>query len=240
MFDNIHMQTRLTLAATGLLLNLITSQSLRAQGANADLATEVAAVRAELDRSANGLQSYVWVEHTEVKVNGDLRSSTDFSINFNKDGNLVRTPLHSKVADNGNPVSRRGSQRRKAEKNDYIQRAVNTIQDYAPPKAEKIDYMLRSGQASLEPGENGASAMRFKEYLQPGDSMVFTYDPVTKVLRKVTVSTTLGGNKEDPVTLVALFEPLPDGVNHMTSATVRAAKKKVEVQRTNSEYTKLY
>jgi hypothetical protein len=240
MFDDRYMQTRLTLAATLLLFNLITPQGLRAQATNADLATEVAAVRSELDRSANGLRPYVWVEHTEVRVNGDLRSSTDFSLNFDKDGYVVRTPLHAKLADNGNAVSKRGSQRRKAEKNDYIERAVSTIQDYVPPKQDKIDYMLRSGQASLEPGENGASAMRFKEYFQPGDSMVFTYDPMTKVLRKVSVSTTLGGNKEDPVTLVALFEPLPDGVNHMTSATVRAAKKKVEVKRTNGDYSKLY
>jgi hypothetical protein len=234
------MHTRLTLAATGLLFNFMTLQGLRAQAANADLATEVAAVRSELGRSANGLQPYVWVEHTEVRVDGDLRSSTDFSLNCDKDGNVVRTPLHAKLADNGNNVSNRVSQRRKAEKNDYIQRAVNVIQNYAPPKPDRIDYMLRSGQALLEPGENGSSAMRFNGYSQRGDSMVFTYDPITKVLHKVTVSTTLGGNKEDPVTLVAIFEPLQDGVNHMTSATVLAAKKKVEVKRTNGDYKKLY
>jgi hypothetical protein len=233
------MQTRLTLAAAGLLFTFMIPQGLRAQAANADLATEVAAVRSELVRSTNGLQPYTWVEHTEVRVDGDLRSSTDFSLHFDKDGYVVRRPLDAKLADNGNGNSYRLSKRRKAEKSDYIQRAVSRISNYAPPKPDQLDFLLRSGQASLEPGENGESAMRFKEYFEQGDSMVFTYDPSTKVLRKVTVSTTLG-NKKDPVTLVAIFEPLQDGVSHMTSATLLATRKKVEVKRTNAHYTKLY
>jgi hypothetical protein len=243
------MQTRLTLAAAGLLFTFMSSQAVRgqavrgqalhAQAANADLATEVAAVRSELARSSSGLLPYTWVEHTEVRVDGDLRSSTDLSIHFDRDGYVVRTPLSANPADNGNGISKRVSQRKKSEKNDYIERAVTLIQEYAPPKPDQIDHMLRSGQASLERGENGASAMRFAGYFQREDSMVFTYDPSTKVLRQVTVATTLGDDKKEPVTLVALFEPLPDGVNHMTSATLRATKKKVEVKRTNVDYRKL-
>lgn len=58
------MQTRLTLAAAGLLFTFMTPQALHAQAANADLATEVAAVRSELARSSSGLRRYTWVEHT--------------------------------------------------------------------------------------------------------------------------------------------------------------------------------
>ena len=233
------MQIRLTLAAASLLSTFSAQQGLRAQAAPADLAAEVAAVRAALARSYDGLLPYTWVEHTEVLVKGDLKSSTDLNCNFDKDGYIVKTPLNTgTAADDGSATSKRPRQRKKADQNDYIERALSMIHQYVPPKPDQIDHMLRSGQASLEPGETGASAMRFKEYFQTGDSMVFTYDPATKALLKVTVASTLGGPK-DPVTLVAIFQPLTDGVNHMTSATLVAKAKKVEVERTNVDYRKL-
>ena len=120
----------------------------------------------------------------------------------------------------------------------YIERAISMIQQYVPPKPAQIDAMLQRGQASLEPGENGMAQMRFKEYFQTGDSMVFTYDPKTKVLVKVTVASTIGGPK-DPVTLEADFQRLPDGVNHLATATLKAKAKKVEIRRTHLEYRKV-
>ena len=177
------MQIRTTLPAAGLLLALA-SQLLHAQGANPNLAAEVAAVRAALARSYNGLQPYTWVEHTEVLVKGDVKSSTDLNCNFDKDGYVVKTPLNTAKQEASDPssVSKRPRVRKKAEQEDYIERAISMIQQYVPPKPAQIDAMLQRGQASLEPGENGMSQMRFKEYFQTGDSMVFTYHPKTKEL----------------------------------------------------------
>jgi hypothetical protein len=67
---------------------------------------------------------------------------------------------------------------------------------------------------------------------------VFTYDSASKALLRATVASTLGGPK-DPVTLEAVFETLPGGVNHLSSAVLTAKKKKVVVKRQNVDYRKM-
>jgi hypothetical protein len=98
--------------------------------------------------------------------------------------------------------------------------------------------MLSRGDASLEKSEPGNFHIRFRDYHQRGDSMTFTYDPVSKALLRVTVLSTLGGSPKDPVIMEAVFETLPDGVNHLASTTVTAKSKKVEVKTRNVSYTK--
>ena len=68
--------------------------------------------------------------------------------------------------------------------------------------------------------------------------MVFTYDSVSKVLLRVNVVSSLGSPK-DPVTLEAVFETLPDGVNHISSATLNASSRKVQVRARNVMYQKI-
>jgi hypothetical protein len=128
--------------------------------------------------------------------------------------------------------------RRKADLQDYIQRTISLIAYYVPPKPEQLDAMLSRGDASQELSEPGKSRIRFRDYHQRGDSMTFTYDPTSKALLSVTVLSTLGGSPKDPVTLEAVFETLPDGVNHLASTTVIAKAKKIEVKTRNVSYAK--
>ena len=77
-----------------------------------------------------------------------------------------------------------------------------------------------------------------KDYFQTGDSVVFTYDPKSKVLLQVNVFSDLA-NPKDPVTMEAVFETLPDGVNHLASTTLNAPAKKVQIKTRNMLYEKL-
>ena len=85
---------------------------------------------------------------------------------------------------------------------------------------------------------DGKSEIRFKPYYKQGDSLVLTYDPVSKLPLGGTIISDLGSPK-DPVTVEAVFETLPDGVNHLVSATLNAKAKNVQVKATNSNYQKL-
>ena len=90
----------------------------------------------------------------------------------------------------------------------------------------------------MEPASGGASSVRMTHYYQDGDSVVFTYEPDSKRLLRVLVSSNIVGNK-DSITLEATFELLPGKVNHLSSAVLKAPPKKVQVHVKNIDYRKL-
>jgi hypothetical protein len=201
--------------------------------------SEVTAVRAVLSLNGAALRNYTWTEHTEVRVKGDVKSSSDVSCRYDSAGELTKTPVHPADAkDPSSVVSKRYVVRKKANMEDYIQRAINRIQNYAPPDPEQINHLVEVGRASLTPSEGDKSEIRFTKYFETGDSVIFTYESVSKVLLRVRVASTLG-NPKDPVTLEAVFEKLPDGVNHLSSATLNAKSKNVQVIRRNIQYEKV-
>ena len=209
-----------------------------AQSVDPKVVREVTAVRDNVARNKLALGQYTWTEHTEVRVKGDLKASNDFLCRYDVSGKVTRTPVgKGKEQEDASAISKRHRVRKKAEQQDYIERAVNMINTYVPLDPEQMRYLLQDGRASLGPPEGGKSTIRLKDYFQSGDSLVFTYDPASKTLLKATVASTLGSPK-DPVSLEAVFETLPDGVTHLASATVNATAKKVEVIRRNSMYQK--
>ena len=209
-----------------------------AQSVDSTLNREVMAVRAEVARSKQALRQYTWTEHTEVRAKGDLKASTDFLCQYDDSGKVIRTPVgQGKEDEAASGVSKRYRVRKKADMQDYIERAVGMINTYVPLDPDQVGYLLRDGRASLGPPESGKSTIRLKDYFQRGDYLVFAYDPASKALLKATVVSTLGTPK-DPVSLEAVFETLPNGVTHLATATVNATAKKVEVITRNTNYQK--
>ena len=220
---------------------LLLAAILPAQPADPKLALEVAAVRAHVARSNDALRQYTWTEHTEVSVGGDVKSSTALICRYDESGALTKTPVGDSKDDQKKPpsaVSKRHTVRKKADLQDYIDRSISRVRVYVPPKPETMQYLLQSGQVSLGQSEPSKWELRFTHYHEPGDLLVFTYDTVSKVLLRVNVKSTLGSPK-DPVTLVALFEPLPDGINHAASAVLIAKKKNIQVKVWNDNYQKV-
>lgn len=231
------MRTRLS---TGLLLiGLLPLDRAGAQNVDPKLMTEALAVREEIARSLAALRQYTWIENTEVLVKGKLKSSSSLRCRYDGFGELKKTPVAEGNAQNDpNALSKRPMVRKKADMDDYVERAVSMIHRYVPPKPDQIQYLLGHGGAALGQAGAGKAEIRFKGYLQEADSLVFTYDPVSRTLLKITVTSTLGSPK-DPVTMEALFESLPDGVNHLATATLNAPAKKVQVKTRNVMYQKL-
>ena len=212
---------------------------LRAQGADMTVLREATLVRAEIARSTAALRQYGWTEQTEVLVGGSLKSLDTFTCRYDADGKLLRTVLdNSKQIEAGRATSNRPTNRSKADLRDYIERSVSRIHEYAPPKPELIDHVLHNGQVSFGQSTDGKSEIRFSRYYVDGDSYVFTYDPQSKLLLRANVWSSLGSSK-DPVTMEAVFETLPDGVTHISSAVLTAKKKSVLVRMRNLDYHKV-
>ena len=221
-----------------LLCGLSTVRPIAAQNVDPNLVREVTAVRAGLSHSLDELMKYTWVEQTDVLVDGKLKSSTSASCGYDRDGKILRTPLNDHDKATSRQTSNRLMVRSKGEMQDYIERAISRIRDYAPLNPQVIDHLVNSGQASMGPSSGGASEVRMTHYYQDGDSLVFTYESGSKRLVRVVVSSNLSG-KKDPVTLEAIFELLPDNVNHLASATLKAPSKKIQVNVKNLDYRKL-
>ena len=229
---------RLQSLAAILFCGLRTLCPVAAQGVDPTVVREVMAVRDEVARSKQALRQYTWTEHTEVRVKGDLKASNDFVCHYDDSGKVVRTPIgKGKEEEDASAISKRHRVRKKADMQDYIERSVGMINTYVPLDPEQMRHLLQDGRASLGPPEAGKSTIRFKDYFQSGDYLIFDYDPASKALLKATVVSTLGSPK-DPVSLEAVFETLPDGVTHLATATVNATAKKVQVITRNSTYQK--
>jgi len=211
---------------------------LPAQNADPNLVREVAAVRAELARSSNELLKYTWVEQTDVLVDGKLRSSDSASCGYDREGRILRTPLQDNRKTGSKQTSNRPLVRSKGEMKDYIERAISRIRDYAPPNPKVIDHLVNTGQAVMEPSSGGTSSVRMTHYYQDGDSVLFTYEAASKRMVRAQVLSNIVGNK-DPLTLDVVFELLPGNVVHMSSATLKASSKKVQVNVKNIDYKKL-
>jgi hypothetical protein len=232
-------ETRMRMRLVAGLLLSLSLQTIAARAVDTNLMREVEAVRAEMARSNAALREYTWTEHTEVIVGGNLKSATATICRYDLSGELTKTPLgtdNGKRAPSG--VSKRPMVRKKADMQDYVERAVTRIHEYVPPKPEQIDFLLRNGDAAFAQSEAGKSELRFKNYFERGDALVFTYDPVTKRLLRASVISTLGSPK-DPISLEVAFETLPDGVNHVTSATLNAKRRNVQVKTRNVSYQKV-
>ena len=210
-----------------------------AEDADPNLVVEVAAVRAEVDRNSVALREYSWVEHTEVLKKGDLQASTEFLCRYDSSGAVTRQPTGvGKEQKEASGISKRHKVRKKADMQDYVERAVGMINNYIPPKPELMLTVLEDNNASLAKVDAGRFEIRFKNYFQRGDALAFTYNTATKRLLEANIESTLGSPK-DPVTLHAVFETLPDGVNHLATATVNANAKKVQVKLRNDQYQKV-
>jgi hypothetical protein len=229
----------MSLATNLLLWGLWSPYGVLAQQVHPDLIREVSAVRAELARNNADLRQYAWTALTEVFVKKDLKSSGEYRCRYDRNGQLTRTLLGTgKQMETANAVSKRPKVRSKAEMQDYIERAISRIYRYVPPDPDQIDSLLRSGNASLGRSTGTTSEVRFMNYFEKGDTLIFTYDSVSKTLLRANITSSLGSPK-DPVTLEAVFEKLPEGVNHISSATLNASAKKVQVKVRNTSYEKL-
>ena len=220
------------------LLGMWLSWPIPAQNVDPNLQREVTAVRAELLRSYNELLKYIWTEQTEVLVKGNLKSSNSLRCGYDREGKIIRTPLGpEQEKPTSKQTSNRPLVRSKGEMQDYIERAISRIREYAPPNPAVIDHLVTSGQASLGPSSGATAEVRMTHYFQAGDSMVFTYETASKRLLRVIASSDLG--RKDPVTLEAVFELLPGNVNHLATATLKAPSRKVQVNVKNIDYKKL-
>lgn len=228
------MKRTLILSAT--VLALTVHQEARAQQALQDA---FAMVKDHVAKNQAALRQYVWTEQTNVLLNGEVKKTTYYRCQYGPDGAVQKTVIDSSPP----PAEKRGLrgrvvEKKKEELTDYMDLAVSLIKQYVPPNPTQMEAAFQGGSGSIGLAGPGTLQLQFKNYVKPGDSLVFTYDTAAKKLIRIVVNSYISDQK-DAVTLQVNFQTLPGGPNYVAQTVLNAPAKKVQVQTTNSGYERM-
>jgi len=199
---------------------------------------KVSAVKESIAQNQASLRQYTWTAHTEISVKGEVKNEKDESCSYGLDGKVVKTLSSAPPPEKQmGRVKKRVVEKKVGEMKDYMERAGELIRHYVPPSPENLTAAVKAGKADVSKNEAQAVQLQFKDYYKPGDAMTLEFDPATKKLRKLSVSSFLDEEK-DKVTLDVQFQSLPDGTNYVADTLLRADAKQIAVKVQNLDYKK--
>jgi hypothetical protein len=205
---------------------------------NAGLQEKMAAVKKAATENKQALSQYQWTETVQLALKGDLKPPRQFSCKYGPDGQVVKTPIGPEPEDpSDHGLKEKIIEKKKAELQQYLQDAKQTLAMYQPPDAQRMQAAYQSGHASFNPTP-GAMVLTFTDYAQPGDKMSVTLNTSTNKISALSIDTYMGKEK-DAVTLKVNMATLPDGTTYPQQSILDGTAKKVTVTTTSSDYQKL-
>jgi hypothetical protein len=130
-------------------------------------------------------------------------------------------------------------EKKEGELKEYAQQISALVHSYVPPNPQKMQQAIQQGSGSLSRAGAGAVLLAFPNYNMQGDSMKLTISTADKGIQSAEVSSYLNNDPKDAVTFTAQFSKLPDGTNHLASATVNGEKEHLTIQIQNMNYQPL-
>jgi hypothetical protein len=198
----------------------------------------LAIVKQAMAANAQKLHQYQWVETTQVTLNGDAKPPRQNSCQYGPDGTVQKTPIGPPPQPpSGGPLKRRIIENKEAELKQYMGEVKDVLALYLPPDPQKMEQAKQAGNLSVNPVP-GAINLVFKNYAQPGDQLILSFDTTAKKISSVNINTYMG-DAHDSVTLQVQMASLPDGTNHPQQTILNATAKQLVVTTTNSGYQKL-
>ena len=205
---------------------------------NPELQQKLAAVKQSATENKQKLRQYQWTETTQLTLKGDAKPPTKNSCQYGPDGKVQKTMIGPPPEQpSGGRMKQKVIEKKKAEMKDYMQDVKAILSMYVPPDPQKMQAAFQAGKVSLNP-VSGAVNLVFADYAQPGDKITLTFDPTTKKITGLNISTYMGEEK-DAVTLQVHMGSLPDGTNYVEQTVLNATAKQLVVTTTNSDYQKL-
>jgi hypothetical protein len=197
----------------------------------------LAMVKQAMAANAQKLHQYQWVETTQITLNGDAKPARQNSCQYGPDGTVQKTPLGPPPQPSGGPLKRRIIENKQAEMKQYLGEVKGVLAMYLPPDPQKMEQVKQAGNLSVNP-VLGAINLVFKNYAQPGDQLILSFDTTAKKISSLNVNTYMG-DAHDAVTLQVQMASLPDGTNYPQQTILNATAKQLVVTTTNSNYQKL-
>jgi hypothetical protein len=197
---------------------------------------KLAAVKQAAAANQAALKQYQWTESMQISVGQMQRPPQQFTCRYNADGTVQKTPMG---APQQPPSGMAGKliEEKVEQLKEYMGRVQDLVRQYVPPDPEKMEKAKAAGNVNVNTSTPGAAQLTFKNYVQDGDSMTFSFDESTKKMSDLSIDTYLD-SPADAVKVTVQFGTLPDGTNYPQQTTINAAAKNLTVTTTNSNYQK--
>ena len=186
------------------------------------------------------LAHYTWQEQQTVSLKGDVKSQTLYQVQMGPDGKPQKTQLSAPPPPpSGRRMKERIIEKKTEELKAYAQQISAMVHGYVPPNRQKMQQAFQQGSASISRAGPDRVQVTFTNYNMQGDSMKLVFNTAQKGIQSVDVSSYLNNDPKDAATFTAQFSELPDGTNHMSSATVNGEKEHLTIQIQNMNYQPL-
>jgi hypothetical protein len=231
---------RLLAAATAFLAAAIIVVTLAAPTAVAQNPEMQQQIQQSVAANQQRLAHYTWQEQQTVSLKGEVKSQTLYQVQMGPDGKPQKTQLSAPPPPpSGRRLKEHVIEKKEGELKEYAEQISALVHSYVPPNPQKMQQAIQQGSGSLSRAGAGAVQLAFTNYNMQGDSMKLIINPADKGIQSVDVSSYLNNDPKDAVTFTAQFSKLPDGTNHMASATVNGEKEHLTIQIQNMNYQPL-
>ncbi|MFY9845304.1 MAG: hypothetical protein WA718_19590 [Terriglobales bacterium] len=203
-----------------------------------EMQQKLATVKQTVAANKQRLQQYQWIETTQLTLDGDPKPQTQNLCQYGPGGQVQKTPIGTPPPPpSGGRLKQRVVAKKKAEMKDYMDDVKAVLAQYVPPDPQKMQQAYQAGKFSLNP-VGGITNFIFKDYAQPGDQMILSFDPAKLAVISVTVNSYMGQAK-DVVNLQVQMALLPDGTSYVQQTVLNAVAKKLVVTTTSSNFQKI-
>lgn len=186
------------------------------------------------------LARYTWREQQTVSLKGEVKSQTLYQVRMGPDGKPQKSQIGAPPPPpSGGRMKQRVIEKKTGELKEYAQQISALVHSYVPPNPEKMKQAFQQGTGSLSKAGPDGVRVAFTSFNMRGDSLTLVFNTSQKGIQSVQVSSYLNNDPSDAVTFSAQFAKLPDGTNHMASATVNGVKKQLTIQIQNMDYQML-
>ena len=208
----------------------------RAAAADQALQAKVTQIKQAIARNQQSLAQYTWQMEQTISVNGDVKDSQLFQVVLGPDGK----PVKAAITQTPSPSGRNFGIRHRITEDyaNYGKQIASLALSYAQPDPGKLQQLYAQGDVSVKSGgAPGIVSLVINNYVKQGDAVTLSFNQAQKALMGINVNTYNSG-PSDVVTMAVQFAKLPDGTNHVATATINGQSKNMVVQQQNMNYQK--
>jgi hypothetical protein len=208
--------------------------------AQPDMKETMAVIKTSLVQSKANMKQYSWIETTSTWIKGELKSTKQNQCYYSVDGKLTKVATgNSDQAKKAGGIKGKIIENKKEELADYIAKAMDKVNDYLPPDADKIGQIYAAGKSAIQIIDPAGKKYKlsFPDYIQKGDMLSVSIDMGNQKLMAISVSTYID-NPSEKVTFDMTYNNLPDGTQYSANTTLVADAKNLKITIVNSGFKK--
>ncbi|MGA7920296.1 MAG: hypothetical protein WCA38_11545 [Candidatus Acidiferrales bacterium] len=211
-----------------------------------DMQQKLGELKESMVKNKQALAQYTWQETVVISLKGQQKKTQKYQVRMGSDGKPQKTSLDAApqaqqdAGGRGGRLKQRVIERKKEEYEDYAEQMKALAQQYIPPDKDAIQAAYAKGNISFTPSAGAPDEVKIviQNYLKPSDSMTIFFNKEQKQISAIRIASYMD-DPSDGMNLSVKFSSLPDGVSHVSSASIDGVKKQLVVATQNSNYQKL-